>query len=209
MDAGSIPQLLNYAAIIKLLLSKNQRKDLTLLLSKDFCRFVSLWIIMRASWEYSNLHFRVPVDAQQLNINLAFSHYQRDIIMMNGTPHGETSGWKNQRQPVLASSVKAILWLMSRKQVWRRKTKTCFGLAEPHWSHLRWQPESDKLVSTHTKRLLPISDATNTCWALENEHKLHSSSKKYGDKLQQQWEIPELSQTYRTLTGSRIHHPPH
>lgn len=49
------------------------------------------------------------MDAQQLNINLAFSHYQRDIIMMNGTPRGETSGWKNQKQPVLASSIETKL----------------------------------------------------------------------------------------------------
>lgn len=49
------------------------------------------------------------MDAQQLNINLAFSHYQRDIIMMNGTPRGETSGRKKQRQPELASSIKIVI----------------------------------------------------------------------------------------------------
>lgn len=43
------------------------------------------------------------MDAQQLNINLAFSHYQRDIIMMNGILRGATSGLKSEKQLLLAT----------------------------------------------------------------------------------------------------------
>lgn len=42
------------------------------------------WISQRATWEYTHLHFTVPLDAeQQMNINSAISHYQAGIIMMN------------------------------------------------------------------------------------------------------------------------------
>lgn len=46
------------------------------------------WISQRATWEYTHLHFKFPVDAeQQMNINSAISHYQPCVIMMNAILH--------------------------------------------------------------------------------------------------------------------------
>lgn len=82
-----------------------------------------MYISWGATWEYTNLHFRVSVDGgRQMNINSTVSHYQAGIIMMNAilcrvSPQvwhytkSCSSGWKNVTELVQADK---------RKQGWRK-----------------------------------------------------------------------------------------